>query len=175
MGTINYRTSDFITLAVNPYNPNDFYNDRSFLEYAEEEGYSEESGNLDDFIYETIHNYYSDDHYQIESVLEKYDFYYFHVEIVPGYYEGFSIEIEHNFGIYYDDYLEKRDAQKEITQIKKFLLECAENNMVECWPGWITSYKSYEDTIKAISEATKEMRETVKNTPTWRQYDKECA
>ena len=34
----------------------------------------------------------------IETLLNEYNFYYFHVVIKPGYYEGFYIDIENNYG-----------------------------------------------------------------------------
>jgi hypothetical protein len=88
--------------------------------------------------------------------------------VEPGYYEGFSIDIEHNFTYCYDNWHEKRAAQKEITQIKKFLLECI--NDFECCavhPGWCTGYDNYMETLKELDAAILEMRETVKTTPTW--------
>lgn len=94
MGTINYGRSDYITLGYNCNN----------IDYEE----YEYSGEIIAELYETI-----------EYILKDYRFYYFHVAIKPGYYEGFYIDIEHNFSYCYDDYREKIDAQKEITLIKK--------------------------------------------------------
>ena len=71
MGTINYRTSDFITLG---YNCN-------YIDYE------------DPFYHEIIADYYD----QIKHALDRERFYYFNVELIPGYYEGFSINIEFNF------------------------------------------------------------------------------
>lgn len=176
MGTINYYTSDYITLGVKPYDYFDFENDQDFLDYAEEvlgADYSE--SDFDALVYDTIDIYYTDDRDNVESILDKYNFYYYHVVIEYGYYEGFTIDIENNFGVAYNDYLEKREAQKEVTQIKKFLIECAGCGLVACYPGWCTGYADYKGTLAEINKAIKSMHEEVKATPTWRQYENSCA
>jgi hypothetical protein len=142
MGTINYGTSDYITIGYNcdMIDHNDLDNETYFIN-------------------DTFDN--------IWCLLKQQHFYYFNITLNAGYYEGFYINIESNF-IYYDNYSEKRDAQKEITQIKKFLLSCV--NDFECcavYPGWCTSYADYNETLKEIDAAIQDMRETVKSTPTW--------
>lgn len=142
MGTINYKTSDFITLG---YNCND-------IDYE------------DEFYHEIITDYYD----QIAHRLAQYYFYYFRVALEPGYYEGYSIDIEFNFTYCFDNYDDKRAALKEITQIKKFLLECVNDfECVSVYPGWCTGYANYKTTLEELNAAIIEMRETVKNTPTW--------
>ena len=141
MGTINYKTSDYITIGYNCNN----------IDY-------------DDFYNDIISDYYD----QVCYTLKKYHFYYFHVNIEPGYYEGFSINIECNYSYCFDSYEDKKEAQKEITQIKQFLLECI--NDYECTavdPGWCTGYADYKTALKELSDAVREMRAAVKNTPTW--------
>ena len=141
MGTINYKTSDYITIGYNCNN----------IDY-------------DDFYNDIISDYYD----QVCYTLKKYHFYYFHVNIEPGYYEGFSINIECNYSYCFDSYEDKKEAQKEITEIKQFLLECI--NDFECvavYPGWCTGYADYKTTLKEVNDAVREMRATVKNIPTW--------
>ena len=150
MGTINYYTSNYITLALQTWE--DIYT----LVNGECEK------DIRDLTPEEIEDYYN----EVEAALNKYDFYYFHVVIKPGYYEGFSIFIENNFPVCFDWSEDKRGAQKEITQIKKFLLECVDIGLVKCSPGWCTGYSNGHDTVKAIKEAIKEMREDVRQTPT---------
>lgn len=147
MGAINYKTSDYITIGYKLTNVD--YEDR--------------------FYYEIINDYYD----QVKYTLEKYRFYYFNVTLEPGYYEGFSINIEFNFPVCFDGYTDKAEAQKEITQIKKFLLECI--NDFECcsvYPGWCTGYADYITTVAELNAAIDEMRQTVKQTPTYTQYCK---
>lgn len=142
MGTINYLTSHFITIGYN----------LNFVDYD------------DEFYNDIITDYYE----QVKARLEQEYFYYWHVKIEPGYYEGFSISIENNFPYCFDDYTEKRAALKEITQIKKFLLDCI--NDFECCavsPGWCTTYYNRHDTLKILNAGIKEMREYIKTVATW--------
>ena len=44
--------------------------------------------------------------------------------------------------------------------------------MVKCSPGWCTGYSNYKETITAINEVVKEIREEVKTIPTWAQYER---
>lgn len=149
MGAVNYSASDYITLAVKPY---DLELDPLELEDA-----------------------YTEDRENVDYILSLYNLYYFHISVKPGYYEGFSLDIEYNFPVAFDNWEEKRDAQKEVTQIKKMLPEFAGVGLVKCVPGWCTSYSDYTGTCKAISSAVAEMREEVKSTPTWAQYERETA
>lgn len=147
MGAVNYYSSDYITMAVKPY--------------------SEE---MDDFDREC--NYAAD--FEIaEEILSKYNFYYFHIVLKPGYYEGFSVDIEYNFPVAFDNWAEKAEAQKEVTTIKAALLDLAGYGLVSCCPGWCTAYEDYTGTKKAIRSAIKEMREEVRATPTWYIYNRQ--
>jgi hypothetical protein len=142
MGAINYYTSDYITLG---YNTSD-------IDYDYE------------FYYEDIESEYD----EIKTLLNKEHFYYFNVTLKPGYYEGFTINIEYNFSYCLDNYFEKPEAQKEITRIKKVLLYIINNfNICAVYPGWCTGYADYKKTASEIDEAIKEMRGAVKDTPTY--------
>ena len=149
MGTVNYATSDYITIGLKPYDYEDF---------------EDENGNIN---YDMMNDYYQDDYNNIEAILNKYDFHYFHVVIKPGYYEGFYIDIENNYPVCYDSWNDKQAALKEATQIKRFLLECIDLGLCEVWPGWCTSYKSRNESIKAVKEAIRDMKEEIKGIPTW--------
>ena len=147
MGTINYRTSDYITLGFNCSN----------IEYE------------DEFYRDIICDLYD----QIKHRLEEERFYYFNITVEPGYYEGYFINIENNFPVAFDSYREKTEAQKEITAIKQFLIECI--NDFECvavYPGWCTGYAGHKNTMKELSAAVTEMRTEVQTTPTWAQYER---
>lgn len=142
MGAVNYGTGDYITLGLN-------------IDRVEDE--SEQN---------FMRGY-------VDAIIEKYCFYYFHVAAKSGYYEGFTIEIENNFPVAFDWYQEKQDAQKEITQLKKCLLElCKEAGLVEVFPGWCTGYSTEAETRDAIKKAVQEMRDDVRKTPTWAQYNR---
>lgn len=173
MGTINYRTSDYITLGINPYDPDDFKTDPDFMKEIKRNVKLYHT-TIDSEIYDYISELYECDKWNAETELKKHNFYYYHVRIIPGYYEGLSIDIENNFGIAYDSFEDRQFAQKEITEIKQFLMDCAGCGFVACYPGWGTRYEDYDGTIKAIKKAVKTMREEVKATPTWRQYERDC-
>lgn len=172
MGTINYFTSDYITLGLYPYNTSDFKNDRGFMEELQKEC-NEYGGLIDNALQDYISACYEDDYINIETELAKHSFYYYHVVIKPGYYEGFTIDIENNFPVAFDSWEDKKNVQKEITELKQFLIDCAGLGLVKCSPGWCTGYSDYDSTITAIKDAIKEMREDARQTPTWIQYDEE--
>ena len=142
MGSINYKTSDYITIGYNLNN----------IDYD------------DEFYFDII----QDDYESIKHLLKSYDFYFFHVTLEPGYYEGFSINIEFNFNWCLNRWQDKKDAQKEITQLKQFLIECINNyNCCAVAPGWCTAYYDYKESLKRLNQSIKEMRATVSNTPTY--------
>lgn len=154
MGAVNYFTSDYITMGLRPYDIDDF---------------TDENNNID---YDEINYCYEADRKNIETELAKHNFYYYHITIKPGYYEGFTLDIENNFPVALDGYEDRRHANKEITEIKQFLIECAGLGLVKCSPGWCTGYADYNGTIKAIKEAIKEMRLELSTIPTWLQYNR---
>ena len=171
MGTINYYTSDYITLGLKPYNYGDFENDAYFMEEAKAE-ITEYGGTIEDCISNYIESCYEADYANIEGVLDKYQLRYYRVTIKFGYYEGFSLDIENNYCVALDSWEDRREMNKEITRIKQLLLECAGLGLVACYPGWCTGYEDYNGTIKAIKAAIEEMRAEVKATPTWAQYER---
>lgn len=152
MGTVNYSRSDYITMGVKPYDP---------------ESFADENGNID---YEEIESCYESDQENAEFIIEKYCFYYFHISTKPGYYEGFSVDIEFNFPAFFDNWQERAEAQKEVTSVKKCLVELAGVGLVSCRPGWCTAYDDYNGTLQQIRAAIKAMRADVAETPTFRQY-----
>lgn len=171
MGAVNYFTSDYITMGIEPYSAYDLKNDPAFMDALRDE-VNEYGGTIDEALESYIQASYEDDEINIESILEKYSFYYFHVTIKPGYYEGFTLDIENNYPVAFDGWEDKRAAQREITSLKKCLIECAGVGMVQCSPGWCTGYNDYKGTCRAINAAIKVMRDEVNNTPTWAQYER---
>ena len=170
MGTINYKTSDYITMGARIQNYSDFENDSYFLDEMKEE--IDRCG-LENVIYSEIEENYNCDRLNVETYLNQHNFVFYHVTIEPGYYEGFSINIENNFPVAYNDREEKRQAQKEITELKQFLLDCAGAGIAVVYPGWCTTELNYNDSVKAIKAAIKEIREESKAIPTWLWYERE--
>lgn len=143
MGSINYKTSDYITLSIKPYDEDDI---------------------------DIVDMLYNCDKENAQSYIDKYNLYYFHVAIEPGYYEGLSIDIENNFPVCFDNYNEKKEAQKEVTQLKQLLFNLAGVGYVQTFPGWVTGYNDYKNTLKGIKKAIKDIRQEVATTPTYRDY-----
>ena len=144
MGTINYSRSDYITMGLKPYDPAAF---------------ADENGNID---YKEMESCYESDQQNAEFIIGKYNFYYFSVTTKPGYYEGFSVDIEFNFPEFFNNCQERAEAQK--------LVELAGVGLVSRRPGWCTGYDDYTGTLKLIRAAIKAMRADVAETPTFRQY-----
>ena len=138
MGTINYGSNDIINLGVDTSN---ILNEDDFNEVS--------------YIYDDVKN-----------ILDDYSFYYYHVDIKEGYYSGLYLDIESNFYIY-DSYLDKLDAQKELTQLKKFLHRCVDNGLVAYTPGWCTGYYNLKESKDLINKAIAEERKNIKDRPTW--------
>lgn len=170
MGAVNYFTSDYITMGLKPYDASDFENDVDFMDELQKE-VDEYGGTVEEALNNYISHCYECDFANIETELNKHRFYYYHITIEPGYYEGFTLRIENNFPIAFDSWKDRRDANKEITEIKRFLIDCTGLGLVAVHPGWCTGYEGYTETVKTINEAVKKMREEVKITPTWRQYE----
>ncbi len=150
MGAINYGCSDIINIGFNV--------DRYDL-HDREDTYIEVS-----FMHENI-----------MEILEEYSFYYFHVAIKPGYYEGFYIDIESNYGVCYDTYLDKLDALKELTQLHSALKRCIEWGLVAYAPGWCTSWYTEGESKATLKQAIKDAKTGVKSTPTYNTYYREVA
>lgn len=104
MGAVNYSTSEYITMG---YNCNTEYERDDFWPNEEEQREFEIS-----FLYD-----------EVEAELRKYSFYFYHVVLKPGYYEGFTVDIESNFPIAFDHWTDRKEANKEITQLKKLLID----------------------------------------------------
>lgn len=169
MGAVNYFTSDYITMGLRPYDVDDFTSDSGFMEEIEKE-VAECGGTVEEAINSYINDCYESDYENISFELSKHNFQYYHITVKPGYYEGFTLDIENNYSIAYDSWEDKRAAQKEITEIKQFLIACAGMGLVKCAPGWCPGYSDYNGTIKAIGEAIRDMREEARSIPTWAQY-----
>lgn len=166
MGAVNYCTSDYITIGLEPYSEYDLENDPVFMQELQNE-VDEYGGTLEEAMENYIQCCCEADYGNVSAILEKYVFHYFHVVIEPGYYEGFTIDIENNYGLAYDSWQDKRDALKEATQIKRFLLECIDVGLCQVFPGWVTSYRNRDESIKGVNQAVKAMKEEIRSIPTW--------
>lgn len=175
MGTINYGTSEYITMGIEPTDAASILADADFCEWLEEQGI-EPNDDLGSEAYERAadlaREYDEDDYYNTKRVLEDFErLTYYHITAKPGYYAGFYIDIEDNYGIAFDSWEDRREANKEVTKIKKLLLDLCDCGLCSVWPGWCTTYRDRAGTLEDIAEAVQEMRDSIRNKPTWRQYE----
>lgn len=101
MGAVNYFTSDYITMGLRPYDSLELENDLEFMEEMQTQ-VNEYGGTIENAITEYIEDCYNCDYENIKTELEKHNFYYYHIAIKPGYYEGFTLDIENNFPVALD-------------------------------------------------------------------------
>lgn len=171
MGTINYKTSDYITLSIMPYDYDDIKKGMiDSIKAGDYDGLTVDQV-TDDVVNNEIINCYDADSMNAQSIIDKHHLWYFRVAIEPGYYEGLSIDIDNNFPVFFDDYIEKKEAQKEVTQLKKLLIDLAGVGFVQTFPGWCTGYNDYKNTLNGIKKAIKDIRQEVATTPTYRDYN----
>lgn len=167
MGAINYGTSNYITLGVEPVNLYDLLDNPDFMDYCMQEYPESDPETIAREEAETIAE---TDRANAEAIMEKYSFYYWHVVLKSGYYDGFYLDIEANMPIFFDNCEERQEAMSEIRDVEKLLKELAGVGLVSVLPGWSTKYKDYQDTLKDIRKAVQEMRAETKSTPTYRTW-----
>jgi len=172
MGTINFKTSKYITMGVKPYDAAEVAKDPEFMDYISEYYPGEDPERM---AAEEISGYYDADRENVESILKKYSFEYFNIEVIPGYYESLQIFISDNLPLYFDDYTEKREALKEVTKLKALLKDAAGVGFVACFPSWATAYSNYKETLTYIEIAAGKMRDEIKTAETWRTRQKKKA
>ena len=164
MGAVNYHTSAYITLGIRPYDASDF-------EQADfEEEVKEYGGTLEQAISDYINTCYEDDENNAQFILDKYSFQYFRVEIKAGYYEGFTLDIESDFPEDFNSWQDKTDLLEDIANLEKLLVECAGVGLVSVYPGWVTGYRNYEETIAEIKSAIQNIRKEVEEIDFSAQY-----
>ena len=165
MGTINYRTSDIITIGLNPYDPRDFENDPDFMEDARirciENGCS-----IFDWIAGTINEYTEDDRNRAEDAISNYKSDFFTVTIEPGYYEGFSINITNDLPSEFYDDEERNEALNDADELRNLLIELVEDVcLVQVYPGWITTYIDPAHSLTNVKKAMREVIAEINDTP----------
>lgn len=161
MGTINYQTCDFITMAIRPYDFNDIK-----AEYSEEYNNHPELAELtDDIVYDYISDYEEQDKENALEIIENYSFSWFSLDIAPGYYEGLQILLDTDFDFY--DGEDKADALNETDNLRQCLIDLAGVGFISCSPFWCTSYRDYDGTIKDIEQAISDIKKAIEETLTF--------
>ena len=147
MGTVNFRTSNYITIGLEPYDSDDFINDCGMVDY------------------DRINDEYQYDRDNIDDVLEDYDFDFFDVYTDGGYYESFCLLIEHKWGDCFDWKEDREEAEKEVDRLEKCLRECIDNGLCVVHPGWCTSYLGLNESYRELGIAMEDLRKTIRETP----------
>lgn len=171
MGTFNYGSShDIVTLGH--YIGFDYYpDDEEIADEMEELNVSRDKA-IESLI-ESNSYMVEDDLDSIKSHIKNYlDLHFYQVKTVGGYYSGFWIDIENDW-LCIDSYKDRAVIQKEITQIKNFLIKCvSEYGMRVHYPGWCVGWEDViENSIKKINEKIKEERQKVKKLPIFDKND----
>lgn len=170
MGTINYGTSDYVTLGANIMY-SDYAEDEQLMEVLRQE-VEEYGGTIDEQL-----QYYIDDdcenlYLEAKEIVDDYDFEFFKVELEFGYYEGFYLKLEQYLPILFDDYEERTRANKEVSKLKEMLLRLVDIGMRSCYPGWCTGWADREGSIKDIKGGVKKMRADIKEIMTYSRFER---
>lgn len=165
MGTVNYKTSDIITLGLRPYEPRDFELDPDFMEEARER--CEENGcSLFDWIEGTINEYTENDRQTAEHIISRYSFEFFQVSIESGYYEGFSVYISDDLPGEYWDADERQQALTDAANLGDMLKELVNDAcLVEVWPGWCTTYQDPAHSLTDVKKTIRGLIYDINDTP----------
>ena len=139
MGAINYGTSAF--LCNLGYNLNNDVAD-------DEEAQNEQRWTAD----------------EVQDYLDDLDLCYYDIEIKPGYYEGFYLDISDINSDYYSDDDCKEERIRELHKIGRALIHLTNYyGLVDYTPGWCTDYATTNGTIQLIKQAVKREITTIYN------------
>ena len=162
---------EYITLAIRPYDFEDIK--AGILEDIESGNYEEytQEDIIDDFVYDTINEYYSCDSENAKSIINNYYSLYFKLDIEPGYYDGLQIILDTDFC--FDTEEDKKQCLDDLESLKKCLIDLAGVGYVACVPFWVMTYYDYNETIKKIDEATEAMKTDIINSISFEEEEKE--
>lgn len=172
MGAINFYTSAYITLALEPFDMEKYENDGEFMTALKNYTEAVDEEAMMRALDEYAEHYYWAIYQAVKDALDRRNFYWYHVALKWGYYESFQVVIDNNFPVAFNCYQDRADANKEVTEIKKFLNECVEIGLVQTHPGWCTGYEDANTTRAAIKEATHQMHAEVGAIPISEQYER---
>lgn len=165
MGTINYGTSKYITMGIDPYDFEQVKN--CIIEDLQEDQEDITPGEISDQeVYDRIDFYYEADRDNAEYYLNELNLNTgnFSVKLNPGYYEGLYISIDYDI-LYFYDQDEKDETIQDAKKIIDLLKNLAGIGFQACHPFWYTTFKSYEETLKEIETAYNDMISDIDNTP----------
>lgn len=163
MGTINYLTSDIITLVhdTNEYD-RDFIRDECILNDSDVDPDDVTDSDID-FI---IDNFINDQMSELENYVgfEAPTMEFFKLSVKYGYYEGVQLVIDDETKYGFDSIEERDDALKEADTLKSALLAVRELGFCACAPSWCTAYYDGEETLRRIDNAINDLKNRIANT-----------
>ena len=162
MGTINYLTSDVITLVHDSsVYDRDFIRDECILNDSD----VAPDGVTDSDIDFIIDNFVNDQ----MSELEKYVNFdaptmeFFKLSAEYGYYEGAQLVIDDTTKYGFDCSQDKKQALKEANKIKNILhYIVSEYGFMACCPSWCPAYYDTKQTHARIDTAIKELKNRIR-------------
>ena len=90
---------------------------------------------------------------EVQYYLDELSLCYYDIDIKPGYYEGFYLDIR---GDYFADDEDKEERVKELHKIGRALIHLTNYyGLVNYTPGWCTRYATTDGTIRDIKQAVK--------------------
>ena len=138
VGTVNYGTGEYITLAYQPIEDDETKFGDLFLNM------------------------------KVDSIFNEYgDFEFFEVITDNGYYEGFYVAINAGdfVGVGFDDKDRMLDAFLELENIRKLLVELLDVGLFVCHPGWCTGWLDYGESLNEINQCIAKMSSDIFLTP----------
>lgn len=103
-----------------------------------------------------------------QDEIDRREFSFWRVTLEPGYYEGFSVNIEQELPDCFNDSDEAFDARMDVEIMRDLLTALADDvGLVACYPGWCTSYADKNETQEMINAALARMAADVEDTPVY--------
>lgn len=163
MGTINYLTSDIITLVhdSNMYD-RDFIRDECILDDSDITPDEVTDSDIDFIIDNFINDQISDLEKYVDFDAPSMEF--FKLSVRYGYYEGAQLVIDDATKYGFESTEERADALKEVDTLKSVLLAVCEIGFCACSPSWCMKYYNHDETIQRIDNAINELKNRINNT-----------
>lgn len=144
VGTVNYGTGEYITLAYQPVEDDSQENQEKFGD-----------------LYLNM---------KVDSIFNEYgDFEFLEVIRDNGYYEGFYVAINTGdlvgAGFYNKDQM--LDAFLELERVRKLLVELLDAGLFVCHPGWCTGWLNYGESLNEINQCIAKISSDISITPVY--------
>ena len=163
MGTINYFTSDIVTMVhdSNLYD-RDFIREECILNDSDVDPDDVTDADID-FI---IDNFINDQISELENYVgfDAPAMEFFKLSVKYGYYEGAQLIIDDSTKYGFDSEEERADALKEADTLKTALLDVYELGFCACAPSWCPKYYNHDETTQEIDNAINDLKSRITNT-----------